>query len=470
MLRWLGLVAVIGGIWLAPPAHAQWDPVTAAELYARSQQRGHDQASNPEYLRRLADYADEHAAGFRDRENPVRPQDVDPFRLDWRGEEIAVSIRNRYGARLHATLLLPPDHAGRRPAVLVVPGGNGTEHANRGLSQGLADAGYVVLGLSAQGDAGSQHAAPDPLPATPENEYCRPHDFGGWQQPQEMGIVELGTCAGEDPVDEDPTAYPLEVAALISSHGEDTTALEAYYERVRPRKTFAVLDAVAWLLSAANPHRDRVHAGRIGVMGHSLGAHAALLAGNGDPERRFGAVVSLDGYGRLGATADPAVPTLFEHAEGQDFGPFLRAPAKDLPGHADAERFVADKVPTGVVVLAGSSHQEWNYIPFPLQQAPVGLNASRDGERVGLHYALAWFDRFLGTGQRRRSAKRRLLAPRYDGRVDRSSIGQGPYDPVTQRNVPPTIAGESARHHLSPLYRSWLRFGKVACSDLRAGC
>ena len=101
----------------------------------------------------------------------------------------------------------------------------------------------------------------------------------------------------------------------------------------------------------------------------------------------------------------------------------------------------------------------------------MGLNASRDGERVGLYYALAWFDRWLGKGRQRKHATRHLLARQYDGRVDRSSIGQGPYDPATQRTVSPTIGGETARHHLSPLYRSWFDLGRrKACADLRTGC
>jgi dienelactone hydrolase len=459
---------------VAPVAAAQApDPTfhaTAAQLYARSLQRGADQATNPDYLARVAPYAEKLAPG--DLEDPERPQDVDPFRLDWaptRGTERDVSIVNRYGARLHGHLSLPRGE-GRHPVVLVLPGGSQGEYAYRGLQQGLAEAGYVVLGVSAQGDAGSQAKAPDPVPSTPANEYCRPGNFGGWQDPQEMDIVEPGACAGETPGPADQVKDLTDTAALVATHGEADGPLNEAYQLVKARKTFALLDALDWLLSDANPARDRVDGSRIGTMGHSFGSIGAVLAGNGDPERRVDAVVSLDGFGASAPSAQPTVPTLFEHAEEQDTGPFARPPTALLRGEREARQFRAAGVPTGVVVLGGSSHQEWNYIPAPLQQAPIAANASRDGERVGLHYALAWFDRWLGTGRTRKAATRRLTAARYDGRVDRSSIGQGPYNPATQRTVSPTIGGETSRYHLSPLYRSWIDLGRTACADLRAGC
>lgn len=469
MVGWLLLAVPV-----AVPAQAP-DPAftaTNAELYARSLQRGQDQAANPDYLQRIQPYAQ----AFVDypREEANRPHDVDPFRLGWattRGREYDLSIRNRYGARIHAHISLPRRVAKKpRPAVIALTGGAGTEHAYRGMAQGLAEAGYVVVGVSLQGDYGAQLKAPDPVPATPENEYCRPGNFGGWQDAQEMGIRELGACAGEDPVAEEPGST-LDTVALVASHGADTAALAEGYEAVKARKTFGALDVVKWLRSSLNPYRDEIDIKRVGIIGHSLGAHGALLAGNGDPEKRFKAVVTLDSFGSIAPTTTPRVPTLFEHADGFDLGPYTTQPAQaSLPGHLDAPKFVQSGVPTGVVVLGGSTHQEWGYIPAPLHQAPVALNASRDGERVGLYYAQAWFDRFLGKGKTRKRATARLLARRYDGRVDRSSIGQGPYDVATQRTVSPTIGGETARHHLSPIYDSWLDLGRKACADLRSGC
>lgn len=472
---------------LAAPAAAQvsTDPafhVLAEQQYLRSLQRGHDQAANPEYQARYLPYAADFIAKSFAPEEPHRPGDVDPFRLHWgcaeldspaicspRGHEVDLSITNRYGARMHGHLSIPLDRSQAPfPAVIFLTGASSSEQPYRGLVQGLAEEGYVVLSLAAQGDAGSQQKAPDPVPSTPQNEYCKPHDHKGWQQPQEMGIVETGECAGQ-PVG--PAETPVDTALFVAGHGEDVRGLEAAYQGVKARKTFGALDAVAWLLSDANPERAVVDADRLGIMGHSLGAHAALLAGNGDPQRRFDAVVSLEGYGSLAPSAEPTIPTMFQLAEGNDFGPHTERPVADgLRSHMDAERFAEADVPTMVVALSGSTHQEFNYLPFPQHAAPVATNASRDGERVSLHYALAWLDRWLGEDPERSEATGRLLAPTFAPRVDASSIGQGPYDPLAGRNSPPTIAGESASHHLSPLYRSFANFDGAVCPDLRAGC
>lgn len=465
MGRWL-VAGVVFGLLAASPAAGQVtaDPQFAAESahsFARSQQRGLDQAANPEFLRRYAPFLGEYAT--IEREAPIRMSDVDPFRHAWapeRGREFDLSMLNRYGARMHAHLSLPREDAGAPfPLVVSLTGGWGTEQQYRGMAQGLAEHGYAVLGVNVQGDHGSQLRAPDPR-------YCAP---GAWQQPQEMGISEQGACAGEDPVAEEP-ASTLESAELLLTREVPEHGLP-FYEAVKARKAFGALDALGWALSERNPHRALIDEDRIGIMGHSLGAHGALLVGNGDPLERVDAVVSLDGYGRLLDTAAPRVPTMFQHAEGNELGgPAREKPdPESLPGHRDARRFSADGVPNMVVTLGGSTHNEWQWTP--LQPAPALLNASRDGERVALHYALAWFDRWLGDGRKvRRGARRRLLAARYPGLVDRSSIGQGRFDPVTQSNVSPTIAGETARHHLSPFFASSADFPGGRCADLRAGC
>jgi dienelactone hydrolase len=460
------VAGVVLGLLAASPAAGQVTPdpefaAQSASSWARSQQRGIDQAANPEFLRLYAPWVQEYATIGA--EEPSRMSDVDPFRQAWapaRGRESDVSILNRYGARMHAHLSLPRDDAGAPfPLIVLLPGGTGDEQQYRGLAQGLAENGYAVLGVSVQGDGGSQHSAPDP-------KYCRP---GEWQKPQEMGIQEKGACAGEDPAAEEP-AGTLETVALLADRDMPENGLP-FYEDLKARKAFGALDALGWALSARNPVRALVDGDRVGIMGHSLGAHGALLAGNGDPLGRFDAVVSLDGYGRLLDTAAPRVPTMFQHAEGNELGgPMREKPdPEDLPGHLDARRFQADGVPTMTVTLGGSTHQD--FLWTPQQFAPAVFNASRDGERVSLHYALAWFDRWLGEGRAvRRAARRRLLATRYGRLVDESSIGQGRFDPVGGHNVPPTIAGETARYHLSPFFASWSDFPGGRCADLRAGC
>jgi len=472
-VRGLGLTMMLAAL-IPTVAHAQVDTV---RNHLDSKQRGVDQLSNPAYLAAFAPLL----ADYAQTQNSNGPVVVDPFRLAWapsRGEQRTVTYYNRYGVKLSAELFSPRTPARPLPAVLLMTGGGSAEKAYRGIAQGLAEAGYLVLGVEAQGDGANPATPPDPDPATPENEACAP---GAWQEPQEMNIRETGPCPGQPatPASESPVAgtpvagSPADPAILglladQYANGTDYDGLAEYYELVKARKTFAALDAVAFMLSDDNPWRSRVKASRIGIVGHSLGAHAALLAGNGD--KRFDAVVTYDGYGRLADTAPARVPTMFQHADGEEFGPYHTLPDPEaLPGNRDAKRFVQAGVDTMVVTLGGATHQEWNYVPAQLANpfcSPF-CTASRDGERVGLFYTRAWLDLHL---KGRKAAGRRLLAQHFDATADRSSIGAGTYRPETRANVPYRIAGKSVRRALSPLFRSWAAFGGNDCNDLRAAC
>jgi dienelactone hydrolase len=461
MLRPVVLAAVLSVGVVAPAVLAgPPSPQTEAGLLATAQQRTVDQATNPEHARRHALLAPALAALQANPRDPQRGAEVDPFLAGWapdRGSELDVSITNRYGARLHGHLSMPKAATGRLPALLLLTGGNGSEHGYRELAHGLAEAGYVVLGLNVQGDNGSETAPADPDPSTPQNENCQPG--GAWQEPQEAGVRETGGCAGQ-PAERPITAEDVRTLATR----DDFDPYVAAYEPIKARKFFGALDGVRWLLSADNPWRERIDGQRIGIAGHSLGAHGALLAANADPQRRFRAAVTFDGFGRLAPTGAPSVPTLFQH---QDLSDLPHLPNTDvLPGAEDAADFAAARVPTGVVHLAGSTHQEWSYVA---PEVIAAFSASRDGKRVALHYAVAWFDLWLKPGMQA-DAQRRLTAPVFDGSTDASSRGEGPWDPATQRTVSPRIGGETTREHLSPLFRSWIDTPAARCADLRAGC
>jgi len=456
---------VTAALTVATPAAAQVTPdpgfqAESAASFVRAQQRGIDQASNPEYIRRYAPFVQEYFT--IEREDPNRMSDVDPFRHDWapdRGRQFDVQLKNRYGARLDGELFLPPTNKRAPfPLVILLGGGRANEQQYRGTTQTLAENGYAVLGVGVQGDYGSQQHAPD-------SKYCQP---GAWQEPQEMGIRELGPCAGENPDAEEPGST-VDLVNLLATR--DPKYSLAYYEKVRAGKTFGALDWLDWAVAPDNPYRELIDETRIGLVGHSLGAHGALLAGNGDPLGRVDAVVSLDGFGGLLKTTEPRVPTMFQHAEDNALGgPARQKPGPEsLPGHVDARRFQAADVPTMTVTLGGSAHFDFQW--FPLNTPGAFRNASRDGERVSVHYTLAWFDRWLRPSKKKRaSATKRLLTAEYGNRVDRSSIGQGHYDLVNGKNIPPVIAGETAEYHLSPFFTSWADFPGGHCADVRAGC
>jgi hypothetical protein len=63
-----------------------------------------------------------------------------------------------------------------------------------------------------------------------------------------------------------------------------------------------------------------------------------------------------------------------------------------------------------------------------------------------------------------------LLAARYDASVDGSSIGQGTYDAIHNRNAPYRLTGRRAVDRLSPIVDSPVAFDGVVCADLRRGC
>jgi hypothetical protein len=169
-------------------------------------------------------------------------------------------------------------------------------------------------------------------------------------------------------------------------------------------------------------------------------------------------------------SVSPRVPTMGQNA---DYffqpQPSFTAPAPDAKTGTFAT-VAAAGVPAMQIALRGSSHAEWAF-------AAYAWPASRKGERVALYYTLAWFDRWLkGAGgdaeatAQRASAGARLRATTFDDSADRSSVGMGPWDPGTQRNVPNRIANEAVADHLSIYYRSAYAFDGDTCADMRAGC
>jgi dienelactone hydrolase len=460
------LVLAVGAVMVAAvPAIAATDVksgspawitrAVANHLYAEG--RGIDQMANPAYAVKFAPHLAAYLASGQSPEATATAS-TDPFRLDWdRGRTRPVSYRNRYGARISAHLWAPPENAGPGPfpAVVIVTGYGGTENSLWWAAQSLAEAGYVVLTFDPQGFGLS-----DVYPS-PRSVYCDPN--GAWRQPQEMGLRETGRCAGMDNV-------PPEDVVRFLLFGVDWDELRAAYDGFAARFALGALDAAAWLLSAANPWQNLVDASRLGIAGHSAGAYGALLAGNGDPLHRFDAVVTWDGYGTMPKQVAPSVPTMFQVGEQENLlGPYLTQPAEPPPWAQNESRFVTGGVDVRRVALRGSTHQEWTTIPYGLVNplcAPF-CNASRDGQIVATHQTLAWFDRFVKGDA---SAALRLTQRVFDASADVHSIGQGKWNPLTQQNVPYTIAGEKVASHLSFYFRSFSRTAEYSCADLRRGC
>jgi dienelactone hydrolase len=453
------LVAMVAAPAAAIPRSGSPAWIARAVLnHVEAEGRGIDQVANPVYTARLAPLVAAYLASGQSSESTARVS-TDPFRLDWdRGRTRAVSFRNRYGARISAHLWGPPETtgAGPFPGVIIVNGYGGTENSLWWAAQSLAEAGYVVLTYDPQGFGLSD------IDPNPKSVYCDPD--GAWRQPQEMGLRETGRCAGGY-----DNAPPEKLVPTVL-FGVDWNELARAYDAFSARFTFSALDAVDWLLSAQNPWRPLVDATRLGIAGHSAGAHGALLAGNGDPQHRFDAVVTWDGYGTMPSQVAPTVPTLFQAAEQENFlGPYLTEPADRPPWLANEARFRSTGIDFGRIVLRASTHQEWTTTPHPLVNpfcTPL-CNASRDGQVVATHQTLAWFDRYVKGDA---SAAARIGQKVFDNSADVHSIGAGRFNPLTLQNQPYTIAGETRARHVSFIFRSFLRTATYTCHDFRRGC
>jgi hypothetical protein len=286
-----------------------------------------------------------------------------------------------------------------------------------------------------------------------------------------MGVREHGDCAGHngDAVSANAGQAPVVADVIVGGHtgNQGRTQVQDLYTELEPNFVFGALDAHDFLVSRKSPVAGLVDRRHVAVMGHSLGAYAAALTGNGDPKHRFAAAVAMDSYARFGHHVGPRVPTMYLQSEQEFFsGPRLAPPPpRALHGtRYDYPRFERRGVPVFYGVLAASTHQEFAYVG-----PESGATASSLGQRVATYYALAWLDRWL-RGQR--SATPRLLGPRFDRSIDASSIGLGHWDPAGERNVPYRIAGLQVRDLLSRYYLSESRFDGVDCADLRVprGC
>jgi len=434
-----------------PPGSPAWYEREASD-FADSTGRTQDQLANPEY--------------WPLRESQADTDNPDPYRAPerWaptRGRVLAVHYPNRYGAMISAHLWAPRGGAGPHPAVIFINGSGTREEDYWAFAQDLAEHGYVVMTFDPQG-VGRSDTAPNP-----QSKYCDPN--GAWRRPQEMGVREHGSCAGENDngINSNVGQVPAVADIVVGGHtGQEGTAdVQGIYDELSPNFIFGAFDAYRWLASRADPWRGLVDFTRVATMGHSLGAYAAAMVANGDPLHRFRAGISLDSYAHFMHGVGPRVPTLYEQSEQELFsGPRLAPPPPtSLHGtRRDYPAFVARHIDAMYVVLRASNHSEFAY-SGPDEPAP----ASRAGQRVATYFALAWLDRAL---RGRPDAATRLRAARFDRSMDVSSIGLGRWDPATQTNQPYRIAGEDIAAALSPYFVSRYAFGGHVCRDMRHVC
>ena len=336
---------------------------------------------------------------------------VDRWAAAGRGRTRVVSWRNRYDVHISGRLYAPPRGSGPFPTVVFVPGAGVSKDAYHWVGEDLAEHGYVVLAFDPQGQGASG--------ATPPARFCRP---GEWQRRQELGMRETGSCAGQDPMSSAVTSNTeqVEFIAQARTGRVDPGVIAGTYRTLAPRFVLGALDAVRWLTSTADPWRRLVARDRLGIVGHSIGAYAANLVGNGDPRRRFRASVAMDAFYANDRGVRPRVPTLMMQSEQETLiGPHAapvgspRSPRTLHPTRATWRQFLDSPVDAAFLVPAASNHNDFTDALQP---------ASFLGQRTAAVAMGAWLDRYV-------AGRRAGLAPLLRGRpgdlVDASSIGTG---------------------------------------------
>lgn len=365
----------------------------------------------------------------------------DPFRLpeDWaasgRGRLRRVSFVASSGSHLRGALFAPRTARGLLPAVVFTTGSlQGFQDAYNSFFEGLAEEGYLVLAYDVQGQGRSESA---------------PHDAAG-----------RPTCCRGVPFQQNENFF----------QGTRDALTFLFSTPARPHRTdiAAARGANSEGTDSHNPWWQRLDRTRVGIAGHSRGAHAVGQVAQED--RRVKAVVGFDTLHPLPAGLRPHAPALSITAENL-FGagdpanppdPETNGSLED--GHLPREAYdelVRAGVDAGLITQRSSQHNESSY---------ASSAASRYGERTAFYWTLAWFDRYL-KGDRR--ATSRLMARTMDGSADRSSIGAGTYDQTTASNVPYRIAGDCVASRVSIYFRSslWLERGRHQVRNLRArGC
>ena len=412
------------------PEYFQRDQQNMADAYGR-QTAPDGQVGNPNYLPALV--AEGNEVGLtqlaQQAAQPNRPAITpgnvfpgwnmgNPLRRGWtgrRGQRVAVSWTNRYGALIRGDVFAPlpgarDPYTGRRlkgpyPGVVITTGSiQGSERMYWWLAEDLAERGYVVLTYDVQGQ-GTSETLPhenDQVSALP---FCNP--FAKPKDGEEFG------CPG----------VPAQQASNFVYGTQD--ALSFFLST--PRKRYTSRNAGDSPVNSFNPlwklfdrSRDRRTATkgrttRVAIIGHSLGAFAVSYVQAID--RRAETVVALDKLASKGQSGianlppfKPAIPALGIQSEygfnvqpywtsyGSSFTPQPGPPDKAPdPKREEATGFDGWRkagVDSMVIVPRASTHLEYTDISY-------ALPASRYGQDLTSVYVQRWLDRYL----KHRSAK-----------------------------------------------------------------
>jgi hypothetical protein len=346
-----------------------------------------------------------------------------PLRRGWtgrRGQRVAVSWTNRYGALIRGHVWAPLPGAkdpythkrlrGPFPGVVITTGSiQGSEGMYEWLAEDLAERGYVVLTYDVQGQGTSetfphQNSQVNALP------FCNP--FAKPRDGEQFG------CPG----------VPFQQASNFIFGTRDALSFFLSTPSKRYRNPHAEASSPVnsfnpfWKLFNRRRDKRSVTRGRhtrVAIIGHSLGASAVSYVQGVD--KRVETVIALDklaGHPGSGPTDlppfKPKVPALGIQSEygfnvqpyytsyESSFTPQPGPPTKGPPprrelatGFDDWRKAHKDVM---VVVPRASTHLEYTDIAY-------AMPASRYGQDLTSVYVQRWLDRYLKHKRRKKSLK-----------------------------------------------------------------
>lgn len=300
-----------------------------------------------------------------------------------------VDFASRTGALLHGRLWWD-GRPGPHPAVVITSGSIQSPAVGyHWAAQSLAAAGYLVLTWDPQGQGESEtfgHAPGDVFPTA-----------DGVPFQQEANFVD-GTV----------DALLFLLSTPTSGYVPGTWSADA----AATHRGSAAGAGLTW----SNPLWSALDRTRIGLAGHSLGAGAvsvvAQCSDRGDRWPQVPACLgrsfpirAVVGWDRLQAGGDvvPVVPGMDQEADGYFLNPQPTPQPPDPAAHlATHDAYVAAGVDSYAITVRGGTHCEWSWIPVICNATGYGLPAAD-------FYTLAWFDRYVQGGARRRAAAGRAL-------------------------------------------------------------
>jgi hypothetical protein len=417
------------------PAYVQRDNQNMANAWGRVTGPG-GQLRNPNYLPAAAAEGNERGitqlAQLAAQPNhvPLTAGEVfpgwnmgNPLRRGWagrRGQRVAVSWTNRYGALIRGHVWAPLPGArdpythrriGRRlPGVVITTGSvQGSEGMYEWLAEDLAERGYLVLTYDVQGQ-GTSETLPhenDQVNALP---FCNP--FAKPRDGEQFG------CPGVPAQQPSNFIKGTRDALTFFLSTPRKRYRNPHAESTNPVNSFNPL----WRLFDRRRDRHSVTRGRhtrVAIIGHSLGASAVSYVQGVD--RRVETVIALDKLaGKPGSGPTdlppfkPKVPALGVQSEygfnvqpyytsnGSSFAPSPGSPMKRPNPRRELETGFDDwrkaHKDVMVVVPRASTHLEYTDIAF-------AMPASRYGQDLTSVYIQRWLDRYLRHKPRRRSLR-----------------------------------------------------------------